>query len=139
MTGASRNISALRNSKKIPQFAPNLSVYVQAPNVVCLYSETRKFFLHGELYCAPATPRSREPPTATGLPRTGGSVYLRLSTRPVEQIKRAMTPELRQAGLWQRKSSRSQHQDADRRPEPDGTSPAELARLVTDETASGPG
>jgi pyruvate dehydrogenase E1 component len=28
---------------------------------------------------------------------TGGSVYLRLSTRPVEQIERAMTPELRQA------------------------------------------
>ena len=27
---------------------------------------------------------------------TGGSVYLRLSTRPVEQIKREMTPELRQ-------------------------------------------
>jgi pyruvate dehydrogenase E1 component len=26
---------------------------------------------------------------------TGGSVYLRLSTRPVEQIRRAMTPELR--------------------------------------------
>jgi pyruvate dehydrogenase E1 component len=28
---------------------------------------------------------------------TGGSIYLRLSTRPVEQIKRPMTPELRQA------------------------------------------
>ena len=28
---------------------------------------------------------------------TGGSVYLRLSTRPIEQIKRAMTPELRQS------------------------------------------
>jgi pyruvate dehydrogenase E1 component len=28
---------------------------------------------------------------------TGGSVYLRLSTRPVEQIKRAMAPELRKA------------------------------------------
>jgi pyruvate dehydrogenase E1 component len=27
---------------------------------------------------------------------TGGSVYLRLSTRPIEQIKRAMTPDLRQ-------------------------------------------
>jgi pyruvate dehydrogenase E1 component len=27
---------------------------------------------------------------------TGGSVYLRLSTRPVEQIRRAITPELRQ-------------------------------------------
>jgi pyruvate dehydrogenase E1 component len=28
---------------------------------------------------------------------TGGSVYLRLSTRPIEQIKRAMTPDLSQA------------------------------------------
>jgi pyruvate dehydrogenase E1 component len=28
---------------------------------------------------------------------TGGSVYLRLSTRPIEQIKRPMSPELRQA------------------------------------------
>src|SRR5262245_14311840 len=55
MTGASRNISALRNSKKVPQFAPNFTVYVQAPNVACLYSESRKFFLHGELYCALVT------------------------------------------------------------------------------------
>jgi len=28
---------------------------------------------------------------------TGGSVYLRLSTRPIEQIRRPMTPQLRQA------------------------------------------
>ncbi len=38
---------------------------------------------------------------------TGGSVYLRLSTRPVEQISRSMTPELRQGivdgGYWLRK------------------------------------
>jgi pyruvate dehydrogenase E1 component len=38
---------------------------------------------------------------------TGGSVYLRLSTRPIEQVKRAMTPELSQAivagGYWLRK------------------------------------
>jgi pyruvate dehydrogenase E1 component len=38
---------------------------------------------------------------------TGGSVYLRLSTRPVEQIKRTMTPELRQGiidgAYWMRK------------------------------------
>jgi pyruvate dehydrogenase E1 component len=37
---------------------------------------------------------------------TGGSVYLRLSTRPIEQIKRAMTPDLSQAivdgAYWQR-------------------------------------
>ncbi len=40
--------------KDIPQFAPNFSVYVLSPDVVCLYSEDRKFFLHGELYCAVA-------------------------------------------------------------------------------------
>ena len=38
---------------------------------------------------------------------TGGSVYLRLSTRPIEQIKRPMTAELRQAivdgAYWLRK------------------------------------
>src|SRR4029078_6741698 len=38
---------------------------------------------------------------------TGGSVHLRLSTRPIEQIKREMTPELLQAivdgGYWLRK------------------------------------
>jgi pyruvate dehydrogenase E1 component len=38
---------------------------------------------------------------------TGGSVYLRLSTRPIEQIRRAMTPELRQSivdgAYWLRK------------------------------------
>ena len=38
---------------------------------------------------------------------TGGSVYLRLSTRPVEQIERTMTPELRQGivdgAYWLRK------------------------------------
>jgi len=37
---------------------------------------------------------------------TGGSIYLRLSTRPIEQIRRAMTAELKQAivdgGYWQR-------------------------------------
>ena len=38
---------------------------------------------------------------------TGGAVYLRLSTRPIEQIKRAMTPELRSeivdGAYWLRK------------------------------------
>ncbi len=36
----------------VPQFAPNFTVYVLPPDTVCLYSEDRKFFLHGELYCA---------------------------------------------------------------------------------------
>jgi len=41
--------------KEVPQFAPNFTVYVLPPDVVCLYSEDRKFFLHGELYCALAS------------------------------------------------------------------------------------
>ncbi|WP_018407106.1 TOMM precursor leader peptide-binding protein [Methylocystis rosea] len=34
------------------RFAPNFSVYVLPPDAVCLYSEDRKFFLRGALYCA---------------------------------------------------------------------------------------
>jgi oxazoline/thiazoline synthase len=51
-----RRTNAKRNAgKDVPQFAPNFSVYVLPPDVVCLYSEDRKFFLHGELYCALAS------------------------------------------------------------------------------------
>jgi bacteriocin biosynthesis cyclodehydratase domain-containing protein len=46
--------AALLKSKDVPQFAANFSVYVLPPDIVCLYSEDRKFFLHGELYCAVA-------------------------------------------------------------------------------------
>jgi oxazoline/thiazoline synthase len=44
----------LRNSKDVPRFAPNFSVYVLPPDAVSLYSEDRKFFLRGTLYCAVA-------------------------------------------------------------------------------------
>src|SRR5258708_1893806 len=47
--------SARRAAKDVAQFAPNFTVYVLPPDQVCLYSEDRKFFLHGELYCALAT------------------------------------------------------------------------------------
>jgi oxazoline/thiazoline synthase len=43
------------NGKEVPRFAPNFTVYVLPPDVVCLYSEDRKFLLHGELYCALAS------------------------------------------------------------------------------------
>ena len=43
------------NSKDVPRFAPNFTVYVLPADVVCLYSEDRKFFLYGELYCALAS------------------------------------------------------------------------------------
>jgi oxazoline/thiazoline synthase len=45
----------LPNSKDVPQFSPNFAVYVLPPDLVCLYSEDRKFFLHGQLYCALAS------------------------------------------------------------------------------------
>src|SRR5712691_4201358 len=52
MTGDQRIRFAQHNSKDVPRFAPNFTVYVLPPDVVCLYSEDRKFFLHGGLYCA---------------------------------------------------------------------------------------
>jgi oxazoline/thiazoline synthase len=38
--------------KDVPRFSPNFTVYLLPDDVVCLYSEDRKFFLHGALYCA---------------------------------------------------------------------------------------
>jgi len=55
MTGNRRNRIAQHDGKDVPRFAPNFTVYVLLPDVVCLYSEDRKFFLHGELYCALAS------------------------------------------------------------------------------------
>jgi len=43
---------ATKQTKEIVQFAPNFTAYVLPPTTVCLYSEHRKFFLHGELYVA---------------------------------------------------------------------------------------
>src|SRR5215470_17709227 len=50
-----RSSPALHTSKDVPRFAPNFSVYLLPPDSVCLYSEDRKFFLHGELYHALAS------------------------------------------------------------------------------------
>jgi oxazoline/thiazoline synthase len=52
MTGDRRNHTAPHDSKDVPRFAPNFTVYLLPHDVVCLYSEDRKFFLHGALYCA---------------------------------------------------------------------------------------
>ncbi|MCK1396411.1 TOMM precursor leader peptide-binding protein [Bradyrhizobium sp. 1] len=46
---------ARQTRKDLLRFAPNFTAYVLPPDAVCLYSEDRKFFLHGELYCALAT------------------------------------------------------------------------------------
>src|SRR5215472_13760850 len=50
-----RSSPALHTSKDVPRFAPNFTVYLLPPDAVCLYSEDRKFFLHGELYVALAS------------------------------------------------------------------------------------
>jgi oxazoline/thiazoline synthase len=55
MTGNRGTSFTRHDGQDVPQFAPNFSVYVLPPDVVCLYSEDRKFFLHGELYCALAS------------------------------------------------------------------------------------
>jgi len=55
MTGDRKTGFTRHAGKEVAQFAPNFTVYVLPPDVVCLYSEDRKFFLHGELYCALAT------------------------------------------------------------------------------------
>jgi ribosomal protein S12 methylthiotransferase accessory factor len=55
MKGGRGTSASRRVGNDVPQFAPNFTVYVLPPDVVCLYSEDRKFFLHGELYCALAS------------------------------------------------------------------------------------
>src|SRR5437773_10120584 len=60
---------APRGSKDVLRFAPNFSVYVLPPDVVCLYSEDRKFFLHGELYCARAAAIAKGGKRASDLAR----------------------------------------------------------------------
>ena len=55
VTGNCGNSFTQFDGKDVPQFASNFSVYVLPPDAVCLYSEDRKFFLHGELYCALAS------------------------------------------------------------------------------------
>src|SRR5215813_4962515 len=73
MTGEHGKSHTQLNGKDVPQFAPNFTVHVMPPDVVCLYSEDRKFFLHGELYCA----------LASAIGKGGASV--REITRKLEQ------------------------------------------------------
>jgi len=44
-----RTRSRKQAGNAVLQFAPNFTAYVMPPDVVCLYSDDRKFFLHGAL------------------------------------------------------------------------------------------
>jgi oxazoline/thiazoline synthase len=52
---SSKRKTSSKRGKDALRFAPNFTAYVLPPDAVCLYSEDRKFFLHGELYCALAS------------------------------------------------------------------------------------
>src|ERR1700738_1239855 len=71
------------DGNSVPQFAPNFSVYVLPPDAVCLYSEDRKFFLHGELYCALAS--------AIGAGKRIGDIFRELERDfPSDKIREAL-------------------------------------------------
>ncbi len=74
----------LPKGKDILQFAPNFSVYV-LPNAVCLYSEDRKFFLHGELYGA----------LASAIGKAGKSVR-----ELVSELEKDFPSDKVEEGLW---------------------------------------
>src|SRR5580700_5204105 len=83
LTGNRDNGFPQFDSKDVPQFTQNFSVYVLPPDAVCLYSEDRKFFLHGELYCALAD--------AIGAGKTIGQIERELGkTFPADKIHEAL-------------------------------------------------
>jgi bacteriocin biosynthesis cyclodehydratase domain-containing protein len=82
--GARKTRSTPRAGQDVAQFAPNFTVYVLPPDVVCLYSEDRKFFLHGELYCALATAIGRDGKSLPELARDLGRSF------PPEKIEEAL-------------------------------------------------
>ena len=68
------------------RFAPNFSVFVLPPDIVCLYSESRKFFLHGALYCALASTIG----TGKRLGEVIGALAADFSTAEIEEAVRRL-------------------------------------------------
>jgi len=83
---AKRKIASPRREAKkdVAQFAPNFTVYTLPPDVVCLYSEDRKFFLHGELYCALAAAIGKGGKTLSQLQAEFGKRF------PPEKVEEAL-------------------------------------------------
>jgi oxazoline/thiazoline synthase len=84
MTGHRKTRSTRHTGKDVVQFAPNFTVYVLPPDVVSLYSEDRKFFLHGELYVAVAEAIGK---TGKSLSRLIGELERKFAS---DQIKEAL-------------------------------------------------
>jgi len=84
MTGHRKTRSTRHTGKDVVQFAPNFTVYLLPPDVVSLYSEDRKFFLHGELYVALAEAIGK---TGKSLRQLVGALERRF---PSDQINEAL-------------------------------------------------
>jgi oxazoline/thiazoline synthase len=80
----SNSASRTTASKSTLQFASNFTAYVMPPDVVCIYSEDRKFFLHGELYCALASAIGKGGRTARDLVTQLGKRY------PADKVEEAL-------------------------------------------------
>jgi oxazoline/thiazoline synthase len=96
---------AQHESKDVPSFAPNFTVYVLPPDVVCLYSEDRKFFLHGELYCALAD--------AIGAGKSFRQIYRELGQQfPVGKIDEAFKRLVDRRHVVLKARASTRHMDA---------------------------
>ena len=84
MTAKRKTRAPKQTGKDILQFAPNFTAYVLPPATVCLYSEHRKFFLHGELYCAIAEAIGKNGKSAQLLMRDLSKKY------PLDQIQEGL-------------------------------------------------
>ena len=91
MTANRESRVASKTRKDILRFAPNFTAYVLPPDVVCLYSEDRKFFLHGELYCAVATAIGKNGKSAPEIVRQLSKGFP--ADKIEEAIKRLVEPE----------------------------------------------
>jgi bacteriocin biosynthesis cyclodehydratase domain-containing protein len=72
---AKKSRATRRSNEDILRFGANFTAYVLPPDVVCLYSEDRKFFLHGELYCALAAAIGERGKSASTLVRELGAKF----------------------------------------------------------------
>ena len=78
--------TSAKRAKDVLRFAPNFTAYVLPPDAVCLYSEDRKFFLHGELYCALAAAIGKDGKSAQVLHRELSKHF------PSDKIEEAIKP-----------------------------------------------
>src|SRR5262245_19339795 len=84
MTANRKTRAPRQAAKEIIQFAPNFTAYVLPPATICLYSEHRKFFLHGELYCAIAAAIGKDGKDTQALIRELSRKF------PADQIQEAL-------------------------------------------------